>query len=452
VEWLVVVARLPRAPEAPLPELAEFLAPFSVHFVQRPSARTLERYVTGLLTEHPNKNCDTLAAVVPGTSEQRLQHLLTDMAWDVEDLNRQRVRRMLELETEGDAVLILDDTGFPKQGRASAGVQRQYSGTLGKTGNCQVAVSCHYAERTVAWPVATRLYLPKGWAEDAERRRRAHVPAAVAFQTKPALALELLDEARALGVAHACVTVDADYGDKPPFLNALDARGERYVVAVAETFWVATTRTGAPQRASAVLAREAPSAWVTLCWRKGSRGWERAKFRALRCWRVDGVEGDRARHIGWLIGQRPARGQHQHPGDPKWKYFWSSYGAQMPLDRLVEYAHRRHWIEQYYEEAKGELGWDQFQGRRYDAFHRHAVTVMLSYSFLVWLEWRERQDVRRRGRPRGAFSPSTGSAASHTPARAPRRSRLAPTSRASLAHPSTTAPPQPSAPTLTKQH
>ena len=121
-----MTTRLPRAPEAPLPELAEFLAPLEVHFVQRPSAKSLERYVTGLLTEHPTKNCDTLAQVVPATSEQRLQYLLTDMAWDRADLNRQRVRQMRDLGTEGDAVLIVDDTGFAKQGRASVGVQRQY--------------------------------------------------------------------------------------------------------------------------------------------------------------------------------------------------------------------------------------------------------------------------------------------------------------------------------------
>src|SRR5215208_8273963 len=219
--------RLPRAPEAPLPELAEFLAPFEVHFVQRPSVKSLERYVTCLLTEHPTKNCDTLAQVIPGTSEQRLQYLLTDMAWDHEDLNRQRVRRMRGLPTEGDAVLIFDDTGFAKQGARSVGVQRQYSGTLGKTGNCQLAVTCHYAERTLAWPVDAKLYVPQGWTSDADRRARAHVPADVAFQTKPEIALALLDEARAWGVPHACVTVDADYGDKPPFLNAMDARAER---------------------------------------------------------------------------------------------------------------------------------------------------------------------------------------------------------------------------------
>jgi len=244
--------RLPRAPGAPLPELAEFLAPLAVHFVQRPSARSLERYVTGLLTEHPVKHCDTLAQVLPGTSEQRLQYLLTDMAWDDADLNRQRVRRMLALPTEGDAVLLVDDTGFAKQ--------------------------------------------------------------------------------------------------------------------------------GAP------------------------------------------------------------------------KYFWSSMGPQAPLATMLEYAHRRHWIEQYDEEAKQELGWDDFQGRRYDAFHRHAVTVMLSYRFLVWLEWRERQQVRRRGPKRRRFSPSAGLAPPHAAARAPRRRRLAAPGGAPNPAATTTPAPHVSAPALTKQY
>src|SRR5881227_3672771 len=168
--------REPHAPSAALPELDEFLRPFHAHFCRSEGRRALERYLTGLLTEHPNKNCDTIAQVVPGTSEQSLQGLLTSMAWDHDDLNRQRVRRLLALPTEGDAVLVLDDTGFAKQGQHSAGVARQYSGTLGKVGNCQVAVNCHYAERTIAWPVATRLYLPQDWAGDNERRKKAKVP------------------------------------------------------------------------------------------------------------------------------------------------------------------------------------------------------------------------------------------------------------------------------------
>src|SRR5512135_3415550 len=137
--------RIPHAPSTPLPELAEFLDPFRIRFKRSEGPQTLERYLTGLLTELPNKNCDTIAQIVPGTSEQRLQGLLTDIAWDEEDLNRQWVRRLLTLPTEGDGVLIFDDTGFAKQGCCSVGVARQYSGTLGKTGHCQVTANCHYA-------------------------------------------------------------------------------------------------------------------------------------------------------------------------------------------------------------------------------------------------------------------------------------------------------------------
>ena len=155
---------MPQAPRAPLPELAEFLSPLRVHFTQGPSAETLRQYLTGLLSEHPNKNCDTLAEVVPETNEQQFNHLLTDMVWDESALNRQRIARMQILPSEGDGVLILDDTGFEKKGRHSVGVARQYTGTAGKLTNCQVAGNCHYAERTLAWPVATRLTCHRsGW-------------------------------------------------------------------------------------------------------------------------------------------------------------------------------------------------------------------------------------------------------------------------------------------------
>src|SRR5437016_588856 len=183
--------RIPQAPTEPLPALAEFLAPFRVHFTRSEGPQALERYLTGLLTEHPHKNCDTIAQVVPGTSEQRLQGLLTAIDWDEDDLNRQRVQDLLRWPTEGDGVLIFDDTGFAKQGRCSVGVARQSSGTLGKVGNCQVTVNCHYAERTLAWPIATRLYLPQAWANDTARRARAQVPEDIPFQTKPQIALAL---------------------------------------------------------------------------------------------------------------------------------------------------------------------------------------------------------------------------------------------------------------------
>jgi len=394
---------MPQAPSEPPPELAEFLSHFRVHFAQRRSRATVARYLSGLLTEHPRKNCDTLAAVVPGTSEQQLQHLLTGMVWDEQDLNRQRVQVMRRLRTERDGVLIVDDTGFAKQGRHSVGVARQYSGTLGKVGNCQVTVNCHYAERTLAWPVATRLYLPKPWVEDTERRRAAHVPAEFPFQSKAEIALGLVDRAGAYGVRHACVVADADYGDNPTFLNGLEARGERYCVAVRSDFRVRLTRAveGKGQRVDTVLAALPASHWQAVTWRQGSAGPLRGKFIALRGWRLD---GDGTAHIGWLIGQRPGRGQ---PGERK--YYWSNFPAHTPLAVMVEYAHRRCWVEQYHEEAKELLGWDQYQGRLWEGFHRQAVTVMLAYSFLVWREWHERSSTRRPGPPRGAFSPAPGS-------------------------------------------
>lgn len=408
--------RVLQAPTEALPELAQFLEPFHIHFARSEGPAALERYLTGLLTEQPNKNCDTIAQVIPGTSEQRLQGLMTDIDWDEDDLNAQRVRNMLRMPTEGDGVLIFDDTGFAKQGRGSVGVARQYSGTLGKTGNCQVAVNCLYAERTIAWPVATRLYLPEHWADDTDRRKKAKVPDEITFRTKPQIALELLDRAKSWGVRWACVTADADYGDNPNFLAGLERRRQRYVVAVRADFAVTPARRGGgARRADALVAAQVARSWRSVTWREGSQGWMRAKFVALRGWRVTSSGSRRA---GWLIGEDAS--------DGKRRYYWSNFGPEVALERMVEYAHRRHWVERYHEEAKELLGWDQYQGRLWSGFHRHAVSVMLAYSFLVWQEWRRRPERARPGRPRRAFSPSAGSASRAAAGGASADLRLAP--------------------------
>src|SRR5215831_19109812 len=395
--------RVPLAPGEPMPALDEYLRPFHVHFARSEATHALDRYLTGLLTEHPNKNCDTIAQVVPGTSEQSLQGLLTVMLWDEDDLNRQRVQDLLALPTEGDAALLFDDTGFAKQGKYSVGTARQYSGTLGKVGNCQVTVNCHYAERTIAWPVATRLYLPKEWAFDLARRAKARIPQEVEFQTKPEIALGLLDKADSWGVKYAVVVADADYGDNPNFLEGLEKRKKRYVAAVRKDFKVALTAAGPAQDAAVALAAVPRRRWQTIRWRQGSKGWLKARFHALRCWR-EPSEG--VRLPGWLIGERPPRGKKD-----KGKYHWSNFGAEATLGTMAEYAHRRFGVEQFHEEAKGLLGWDQYQGRLWTGFHRNSVLVMLAYSFLVKQEWQHRQQVRRRGRKRRPFSPSARSPA-----------------------------------------
>jgi SRSO17 transposase len=414
---------------ASLPELDDFLSTFKVRFHRPEAEAALERYLTGLLTELPKKNCDTMAQAVPGTHEQRLQGFLTTMQWDEEELNRQRVEKMIAEATVGNGVLIFDDTGFAKQGKASVGVARQYSGTLGKVGNCQVAVTCCYSDPQASWPVAVRLYLPEAWTADPERLQRARVPADVTFESKPEIALSLLDQARAWGVPHCCVVADADYGDNPNFLAGLEDRSERYVVAVRCDFQVRPKSRGAPpsQRADQVLAALPKRQWRTIRWRHGTQGWLRKKFVAVCAWRLT-TAGEA--HIGWLLGERAARGQPEEG-----KFYWSNLPASASLEELVDYAHRRHAIEQFHEEAKEELGWDQYQGRLWPGFHRHAVTVMLAMSFLTCLELQQRHRHAKRGRPRDPFSPSARLASTCSASGAPGSSAVAaPPSRVVVDH------------------
>src|SRR5262244_3155262 len=234
---------VPQASPETLPELASSLAPFASLFRRSTSRASVERYLTGLLTDLPRKNCDTIAAAVAGTSTERLQHLLTDATWDPQVLDQQRVRALVA-QSPPQGLLVLDDTGLPKQGRGSVGVARQYSGTLGKVANCQVVFSAHYvADEPTSrapshWPLTAQLYLPEAWATDPARRATVHVPTEVSFQTKPALALALIDQARAGGVPFAWVVADAGYGDNPAFLPGLDDRQVTYVVGVSSTFGV----------------------------------------------------------------------------------------------------------------------------------------------------------------------------------------------------------------------
>jgi SRSO17 transposase len=155
--------------------------------------------------------------------------------------------------------------------------------------------------------------------------------------------------------------------------------------------------------------------WRTIRWRRGTKGWLRKKFVALCAWRVT---SDKQRHQGWLVGERATRGQPQEP-----KYYWSNLPPDTPVDTLAGYAHRRHAIEQFHEEAKGELGWDQSQGRLWLGFHRHAVTVMLAYSFLVWLEQQHRH--AKRGRRRDPFPPSAEPPAQNAASGTSRGGRMA---------------------------
>jgi SRSO17 transposase len=460
---------VPKASPAPLPEVAAYLAPLAPLFRRPRSRHSLERYVTGLLTDLPRKNCEAIAAAVAGTSTERLQHLLTDADWDPAALDEARVRQLAAASPAG-GVLVVDDTGLAKQGKASVGVARQYSGTLGKVGNCQVVVSAEYAadattaSRPLHWPVTARLYLPEPWADDADRRGRAAVPADVGFATKPEIALDLVDRAVAWGVPFAVVVADANYGSTPSFLDGLEARALAYVVAVDADFglrWPAEVAAAAappppyggrgrprktplpPRHTAAELAAAIPEdAWRTVTWRAGADGPLRRRVVALRLHRGTGSRAANTRARirtgaeGWFLVERPADGED---GDPK--YYLSNLPADTPLERLVALAHSRWTIEQFYEDAKGECGLADHQGRRWDSLHRHLALAMLTYSFLVL----QRTGTAVAG---AGFPPLRPRPVA--PGGAPPDPRLAPARPRPLARPVRPDPPLPAATKLTK--
>ncbi len=205
-------------------------SPFSPLFRRSQSRHSLERYITGLLTDLDRKNCDTIAAAVAGTSTERLQHLLTDADWNSLELDGARVRSLSQKSPKGGGILVLDDTSFPKQGKSSVGVARQYCGALGKRANCQVVVSAEYvaeepeSSRPLHWPVCAQLYLPQSWAKDRQLRERAHIPAEVHFRIKSQIALSLVDLSGEWGVPFEVVVADSGYGKYPTFLEGLEER------------------------------------------------------------------------------------------------------------------------------------------------------------------------------------------------------------------------------------
>lgn len=435
----------------PLPELAAFLEPFGELLRRSESRQTLERYATGLLADLQRKTASEIGRELPETNGQRLQELLTRTAWEAAEMDAIRIDLMLERASVGDGILIVDDTGLPKKGKHSVGVARQYSGTLGRVDNCQVVVTSHYVDAVFDWPVNARLYLPKSWTQNRSRCRKAHVPEEISFRTKGQIALDLTDEALAAGLVPRAAVADAGYGDQPRLLDGWEARALPYVVALERTvrFRLAEAVESdpgdgpappyqgkgrprkpatledriAPQTAEEILEALPEEAWERVAWRDGTKGPLVKSFARVRVYRT-GPRGAHLDSCGWLIGERPLPGRG---GDRKRYFAWSL--DELALADVVDLAHVRWVIERFYQDAKGELGFDDYEGRLWHGLHRHLALVMLAHSFLT-LHQSYGPEAAARGAPEGPI---------HGPSRVTPPARGFPP-RGSPKRPSTSAP------------
>ena len=328
-------------------------------------------YLRGLLAPVERKNSWQLAEAAGQRTPDRMQRLLRTAVWDP-DLVRDDVRGYVA-ERLGDpgGVLIVDETGFVKQGRRSAGVQRQYSGTAGRVENCQLAVFCAYATGRGHALIDRDLYLPKSWTDDPARCADAGVPVGYEFATKPVLAARMLARALDAGVPAAWVTADEAYGHDSKFRRFLATRRIGYVVAIPRSQPI-HNGTGSA-RADTLVAGAPARAWKRLSAGDGSKG------RRLHDWAMATLPGHDDRHDAsrWLLIRRSL-------SDPQDLAFFLCAGPDdTTIDTLVRVAGTRWAIETCFKDAKGETGLDQYQVRRYHSWYRHITLSMMAYAYLT---------------------------------------------------------------------
>jgi SRSO17 transposase len=257
-------------------------------------------YVRSLLLNGERKSIEPLAQRLPEGNVQAMQQFIGQSPWDWNPVWERLARRMTS-ELAADSAWVVDDTGFPKQGTHSVGVERQYSGTLGKTGNCQIAVSVHHVGEQGNAPLGWRLYLPESWTKDAERRKEAGIPEDLVFRKKWELALDIIDQIRDWGLPDQVVLADAGYGDGTEFREELEKRGLAYAVGVTPQVgvWLKPPKINVPEAEHRgrpptavrygpqhpMMAQEAArqaKGWKKIRWREGSKGWLESRFWAAR--------------------------------------------------------------------------------------------------------------------------------------------------------------------------
>lgn len=371
-------------------------------------AGPLTDYCMGLILPAERKSVEPMAAMTaPGRTaaqHQSLLHFVGQAPWSDEAL-LSKVREMVlpRIERHGPIeAWIIDDTGFPKKGRHSVGVARQYCGQLGKQDNCQIAVSLSLANAHASLPVAYRLYLPEAWACDVARRKKAGIPEEIGFQTKHEIALGQIRAACAAGLPRGVVLMDAGYGTHSDLRTAVMALELPYVAGILSntTVWAPGTRPLPPKPGTPGLGRPTkrlrrdeahrpvtvkdlafslpPKAWRTITWREGTNVPLKSRFARLRI-RIARRDFERSEPWPeeWLLIEWP-KGEKEPT-----KYWLSTLPADISFRHLVDTAKLRWRIERDYLELKQEVGLGHFEGRGWRGFHHHASLCIAAYGFLI---------------------------------------------------------------------
>ena len=395
--------------------LVEFAGEMFESLARRDQRRWGECYLRGLMLEGKRKSIEPMAARLEDGDEQCLQQFVNQSPWDPVLVRRALARRMSR-ELSPDA-WVIDDTGFPKFGKMSVGVARQYSGALGKIGNCQIGVSINAATEDASCPLDWRLFIPEEWDEDSEsnqeRRKKTKLPEDVHHVEKWRLALVMIDELISWGIKPPVVLGDGAYGDITELRTGLEEREIEYVVDVKGTTSAYSEDVKPSQserrpgrgRPPGVRYREDPSslkelafaagkkAALTVTWREGTRGKMNSRFLALKVrpanigLRHQAHKAGEELPVRWLICEWPSK-----ESEPT-KYWLSNLPADTPLKQLVRLAKMRFRIEQDYRELKDALGLDHFEGRTYRGWNHHVTLVSVAHAFLT-TERRRRPPAR----------------------------------------------------------
>lgn len=383
------------------PELVEFLDRFADCFARRDTREHFPVYVRGQLSELPRKSVEPMA-LVAGTPVRTLQEFLTYLHWDEERMRQRLASIVAEEHASQESIGVIDETGWVKKGEETPGVQRQYCGAVGKQENCIITVHLGYAADGLHCLLDGDLYLPQSWSEDRARCRRAGIPDEVVYRPKTEIALELYDRTVADGVRFEWLTFDEWYGGKPHFLRALAARGQKYVAEVPKNLmgWIhppalakrpyhrhrrRSGRKTPRLRSGSPKARTVEHLARTHCALAGQR-W--------RTWRIKETQkGPLVWHVKHvLIHIKDEQGLPDgpfhllvctHPFSGEVKYFLSNAPPDTPVKTLLRVAFGRWRIERCFEDGKGELGLDHWEGRRWLGLKRHLILTSVSFLFLA---------------------------------------------------------------------